>query len=79
MRGIQPDYIDEALDSMVKRTMAGEVIGFDEWQDLVDDIAEEAEPDLTSVLQEHGLTMQELYSRAIKFAEAAEIFQKDML
>ena len=64
MRGIQPDYIDEAFGNMVKRTMAGEVIGFDEWQDLVDDIAEEAEPDLASVLQEHGLTMRELVEQS---------------
>ena len=64
MKGIQPTHIDEVLDDMIKRTVAGEVIGFDEWQDLVDDIDDEKEPDITAVLEKYGLTARELAEQA---------------
>lgn len=64
MKGIQPTHIDEVLDDMIKRTVAGEVIGFDEWQDLVDDMEDEKEPDFAAVLEKHRLTVRELEEQA---------------
>lgn len=74
MRGIQPDHIDEVLEDMMMRTVAGEVIGFDEWQDLVDDVEEDnaQAPDFEAILQKYGLTPQEL-------AEQSEAGRADFL
>lgn len=65
-KGIPPDKYDQIFDDMIHRTVAGEVIPFDEWQDLVDDLEDEREsaPDIETILREHGLTLPVLVERA---------------
>ncbi|MDE7243845.1 MAG: hypothetical protein K2O18_07705, partial [Oscillospiraceae bacterium] len=63
-KGIMPDEYDQILDNMIERTLEGEIIPFDEWQDLVDDLSEEEPPSAAEILQEHHLTMPELVIQA---------------
>ena len=69
LKGAPPDEHDLALEDMISRTLEGEIIPFDEWQDLVDDLEDEMEneSDTEAILQEHGLTLPKL----VKQAEAA--------
>ena len=66
VKGVPSDRIDLALNDMMHRTLKDEIIPFDEWQDLTDDIDEECEdaPDLETILQERGLTMPVLVKQA---------------
>ena len=63
---IPSDKYDQIFDDMIRRTLEGEAIPFDEWQDLVDDLEDEQEkaPDIEAILQAHGLTLPALVERA---------------
>ena len=65
-RGIPPDAYDQIFDDMIRRTLEGEAIPFDEWQDLVDDFEDEQKnaPDIEAILQAHSLTLPVLVDRA---------------
>ena len=74
VRGISENQNDQTINDMIRRTLEDEVIPFDEWQSLLEDIDAEWKnaPDADAILQEHGLTMDEL----VKQAETA---RKDFL
>lgn len=58
------EEIDRQLDDMLQRTLAGEIIPFDQWQDLLEDIQEEPEESVDDILRQRGLTLMELAAQA---------------
>lgn len=58
------EEIDRQLDEMLQRTLAGEIVPFDQWQDLMEDWEEEPEEDMDDILRQRGLTLMELTSQA---------------
>lgn len=61
-RGISENQNDQTINDMIRRTLEDEMIPFDEWQDLLEDIDAEwdSAPDAEAILREHGLSMEEL-------------------
>lgn len=65
-RGISENQNDQTINDMIRRTLEDEMIPFDEWQDLLEDIDAEwdSAPDAEAILREHGLSMEELAKQA---------------
>jgi len=65
-KGIPLDQHDQTLNDMIRRTLEGEAIPFDEWQDLIDDLEDENmdASDPEALLREYGFTQSELVEQA---------------
>lgn len=66
VKGISLDQYDQSLNDMLLRTARDEIIPFDEWQGLVEDLDEEQEnsSDIATTLRERGLNLPVLLKQA---------------